>query len=744
VLARGRSSSWARFFDIDWGDPDAPRRLRLPILGAALEEAVAQRDVRIDAHAAEVCCYDTRLPLADGSLGVDPHAFTGEHGSAATLRVLAAQHYELAFWRTAGQELNYRRFFDITDLVGVRVEDGDVFAETHSLVRRLAADGVITGLRIDHIDGLRDPHGYLQRLRREIRGPDGAAVYTIVEKILEHDERLPPEWECEGTTGYEFLTLATGLLIDGGGHERLEQFYQRITGDPKPFGELVREKKLLVIDRLFGSETNALARTFAELAGIGLAHARRSLTELTASMGVYRTYTRSAETRAEDRSRIEEALADAGRRNPDLDLVPIRRAVLLEDSPVTDAALDWVLRWQQFTGPVMAKGFEDTALYCHNALLAANEVGSDPRRVAVAADELHALLEERRRQSPQSLNATATHDTKRGEDTRARIAVLSEVADEWRPRLRSWVREGEAWKAEIADDEDTSVPDADVDSLLYQTLVGAWPLTGADADFTDRIKAYMTKAVREAKEQTSWRRPDEDYEQALARFIDTLMEEFGRAGLAEDVARFATRVAPHGAINSLAQMLLKVTAPGIPDLYQGTELWSLTLVDPDNRQPVDFARRRQLGDALGPLLETPQPAAIGELMRSWQDGRIKLLLTGLALRCRARHAAVFDRGACIPVATDGQRAAHIVAFARELDDNACITVLPRWTTRLPGGGGGLATGAAAWGDTTLLPGEARRGTWRNALTGERLEVRDDRVAIADVLNTLPLALLERV
>ncbi|MGH7465983.1 MAG: malto-oligosyltrehalose synthase, partial [Longimicrobiales bacterium] len=344
----------------------------------------------------------------------------------------------------------------------------------------------------------------------------------------------------------------------------------------------------------------------------------------------------------------------------------------------------------------MAKGFEDTALYCHNALLAANDVGSDPANPCMSPSELAAGLLRRRSASALSLNATATHDTKRGEDTRARIAVLSEMAEEWRRRLRRWMREGDDWKNDVAEEEETVAPSADVQSLLYQTLLGAWPLRDVDGAFRDRIKAYMKKAVREAKEQTSWRRPDEDYEQALGGFIERLMAEFGREGVAEDVGAFAGRLAPHGALNSIAQMLLKVTAPGIPDFYQGTELWALTLVDPDNRAKVDYDERRRRLDDIIHVRDTPDGEIARDLLMSWDDGRIKLLLTALALRFRATHRDVFEQGEVIELVAAGSNADHVFAFARRYGDRACITVLPRWTTAL---GDGASIDAEIWGDT---------------------------------------------
>ena len=748
VLEHGRRSRFARFFDIDWDAGGG--RLRLPILGDTRDAVIERGEISIDPDAGELVYFDTRLPLAPGSRAAAAKMPSGTVQGDVIREVLGHQNYELAFWDTAAREMNYRRFFDIADRAAVRVEDPEVFDATHSLIRTLAADGVITGLRIDHIDGLRDPADYLRMLRRKVRGPGGEPVYTVVEKILERAERIPDDWHCEGTTGYEFLNLATGLLVEPDGYSRLEEFYTRLSGDTTPFDELAREKKLLVMGRLFGSEVSGLARSLAALTGLPEQDARQALIEVTASMSVYRSYIRGRAITGTDRARIEAAVADARRRNPDAaaSIDAMRRIVLLEAAPISDAKLDWVMRWQQLTGPVMAKGFEDTALYCHNVLLAANDVGSDPACPAITIPELHDMLAERRHRSPHSLNATATHDTKRGEDTRARIAVLSEMPAEWRRHLRRWTQEGEEWKAEIADEfeDDVATPDADVDSLLYQTLVGAWPIAsaheqhGADEPFTLRIREYMTKAVREAKQQTSWRRPDEDFEQALDSFIERIMAEFGREGLADEVAAFARRVAPHGAVNSLAQMLLRITSPGIPDTYQGTELWSFTLVDPDNRAPVDYNERRRLLDDLGDLADSPRPEDVRALLDSWHDGRIKLLFTTLALRCRARNDDVFNHGSFVPLQAEGARAENVLAFARILDGKGCVTVVPRWTTQLRGPG--ELPRADAWADTTLALPDERSGRWRNVLTGEDLPADGGRLHLQQVFDAVPFALLE--
>ncbi|HEX2168038.1 MAG TPA: malto-oligosyltrehalose synthase [Longimicrobiales bacterium] len=730
VLQHGRDSAYASFFDIDWGTEAEPSRLVLPVLGDTLDAVLERGEIRIDADAGRVVYHSVELPLAPGS------------GSGGVREVLSSQHYKLAHWRTASEHMTYRRFFDITELAGVRVEDEEVFRATHSLIRDLASEGTITGLRIDHIDGLADPAAYLQSLRAYVRSPDGEPLFTVVEKILESSESLPADWACEGTTGYEFLSLATALLIEPAGLARIDTFYRRISGDTRQFHELAREKKLLVMERLLGGELEAISRRLSELTGIGYGTARRAVAEVTASMSVYRTYTRDENVSATDRRRVAEAVSDALPRTKDRDLQQaiesVKRVALLEHDGSTAAQLEWVTRWQQFTGPVMAKGYEDTALYCHNALLAANDVGTDPAHPCLSASELAAALVRRSGAGALSLNATATHDTKRGEDTRARIAVLSELPDEWRSRLRRWIRQGDEWKNEVAEEEETVAPSADVESLLYQTLLGAWPLDGVDDAFRERIKAYMTKAVREAKEQTSWRRPDEDYEKALGGFIELLMAEFGREGLAEDVGALAHRLAPHGALNSLAQLILKATAPGIPDIYQGTELWSNTLVDPDNRARVDFGTRQHMFEQIAAIRDTPDPAEIRTLLESWKDGRIKLLLTAVALRFRAAHRDVFEMGDVMALSTTGSQADHIFAFARVRGSRACIIALPRWTAAL---GDSVAIDPEVWGDTAVeLPPHLRR-TWHNAITGETCS-SEGALPAATLFQSVPFALLE--
>lgn len=750
VLRHGRDSRWAFFFDIDWGSEASPNRLLLPLLGGTLDEVLQRGELRLERTAEDewsIAYFEQRLPVATERCAPEQlatcAAAAADQQPALLRDILERQHYQLEHWQVASQRLGYRRFFDITGLAGVRVEEEAVFAATHSLILELVRAEVAAGLRVDHVDGLRDPVGYLERLH------DHTDAYVVVEKILERDEPLP-SWPIQGTTGYEVLNLINGLFIDAAGFAHLKQAYHRLTGDATEFADVVHAKKKLVMDRLFAGERAALAERLRPLVGdeFGGNEVTRALTELTAAMPVYRTYTRAADVSAVDRAAVETAFAGLARHAPDLPprlVSRLREVVLLEHDQYEDA-LEFVLRWQQFSGPVMAKGFEDTALYVYTPLISANEVGGSPAHAALDAAEFHARMQQRARDWPHALSATATHDTKRGEDTRARINVLSEDAEEWSRRFRGWMRRSEDHKEEVAAaaglDEDSPVPNAKEESLLYQTLIGTWPVAEeADDRFVDRIKAYMQKALREGKETTSWRRPDEDYETALAAFVEGLLEELRMPSVYREIELFARRTAWHGALNSLAQTLLKITCPGVPDFYQGTELWAFTLVDPDNRAPVDYDERRARLAALAPLLASPRPEDVRALLREWATGDIKLYITAAALRFRREHAVLFRTGAYLPLESTGSRAANVVSYARTTEDDAAICVIPRLAAALSQPG--ELPDAAAWGDTRIvLPAKLQGRELTDALTGRRFPPGHP-LSVAEVLHSSPVALLGR-
>jgi (1->4)-alpha-D-glucan 1-alpha-D-glucosylmutase len=667
--------------------------------------------------------------------------------------LLERQAYRLAFWRVSLSRLNYRRFFTVSELIGVRVEDPEVFEATHALLLRLAAEGRVTGFRIDHIDGLRDPEEYLSRLRARLEAVGAPDLFLVVEKILARDEGLPPSWPVDGTTGYEFAREAVGILCDPEGVERMRQAYALRTGETRAPGEIGRATKKRIIVTRLAAELRSLGRTLRRLAaGAGMdlpeENLSRALVEVTSGLGVYRSYVRAAPVREADRARIKDAV-DRARRAAGETIAPsleflsrVLRLDFPEHLPPSrrEEWLAFVLRWQQFTPPAMAKGVEDTAFYRFHALLCLNEVGSDGE--ASSEDGFHAFQAERLAAFRGSLNATSTHDTKRSEDIRARIAVLSEIPDEWERRLERW----SSWNAGLRSvEKGGAVPDPSAETLLYQTLLGAWPLEepgGEISAFRDRLDAFLVKAAREGKRHSSWIDPDLEYERALTAFARAILEP-SSGPFRADFLDFQARVAVHGAIGSLSLVLLKVLCPGVPDVYQGTEIWDFSLVDPDNRRAVDFGRRRALLEDLDVSERQDRRALLEDLRGRWKDGRIKLYLLSRALRFRRRHALLLRDGSYLPLRARGRRGEHVLAFARRLGGEAAVAIVPRWTTRLttPESGFGRLDLAGA---RLPLP-VAMPGRWRNVLTGRDVAARDAgngaELDVAEALEAFPVALL---
>ncbi len=717
VLARGRSSRFARVFDIDWRAGEGV--LVLPVLGAPLADVLARGELRVERRGrrAWLRYHEQRFPLAPETSV--PRRRTPE----AMARLLDAQHYRLVDWREPG---NYRRFFDITDLIAVRVEDPTVFALTHRLIGSLARSGAVTSLRVDHIDGLRDPEAYLRRLARTTGTP------VVVEKILGPGEEPVREWTCAGDTGYAFLVALTGVFVDPTGLRRLSRIAGRFTGERRDPAREAVACKARAMRELFGAETDALARSLHAIArrsgrrDLSSAAIRDALVEITAHLEVYRTYQRRGRTDRADARRIR-AAARAARADGDRALRSalgfVERVLLQREEGAAAAAFRVVERWQQLSGPVMAKGVEDTASYRSVALLARSEVGAHPGSAPGGVAAFHALNRARLARWPGSLSATSTHDTKRSEDVRARLAVLAEVPDRWERALRRWRRLNARHRT--GDD-----PDAHEELVLYQTLVGAWPAAGSPGrGFAQRIQDAMHKAAREAKRRTSWRNPDADYERALRTFVGRVL---AHRRFLDELRRFVDEIAPAGALYALGQVVLKVAAPGIPDFYQGTEGWHHRLVDPDNRAPVDFAERERLLADLDARADSP--ALIEELLETWRDGRIKLYVTKQSLRVRAADPDLFLHGAYLPVTVRGD---PVCAFARRRQGRWALAVVPR----LAGARGGPPLGRAAWGGATLaLPARAP-GTWTDAFTGREVRARGGRLALADVFGAFPVALL---
>ena len=718
VLARGRGSAYADYFDIDW----ASGRILVPVLGDRLAAVLDAGEISL-AHAEgtyRVRYYEHVFPVADGTLsvaGVDPDGdprqvtaqVTGDRQRLAAL--LDAQHYELGYWRRANSELDYRRFFDIDTLGGVRVEDPEVFEATHRRILDLVAESAVDGLRIDHPDGLRDPADYLTRLASAVDDD----TWIVIEKILEPGERPREDWPIAGTVGYEFCNLVLGLLVDPRAEAPLTDLEVAVTGGHRHLDADVSIGKRLALTELLNVEVERLTGWLHATApqDVDRERLREAIVETAVSFPVYRTYI-DADADAEpvvspsDAGYVEQAIAAARARRDDLsDVLDLLADVLLRRR-TGPAATEVVMRFQQLTGPAMAKGVEDTALYRYTRFVALNEVGGDPDRFGVEVGAFHAANEERLRLWPDTMLTTSTHDTKRSEDVRARLAVISEQADTWVAAVMRW-RE---MNAPLRRDDG---PSPTLEYLIYQTLVGTWPISA------ERLTDYLLKAAREQKAETSWLHPDEEYEAAATAFATALLEP---GPFRDDLDAFVAAIREPGWINGCTQTLCKLTVPGVPDLYQGSELWDLSLVDPDNRRPVDFALRRRLLDELA----DPPPAT--EIWARADEGLPKLWVTHAALRVRARHPDAFDTtGSYEPLYADGPRADHAVAFAR---GDEVVTVVPRLVTHL-----GERFGAWDWGDTVLVLPDGR---WHNVIDGA---VHAGSVPVADLLSTFPVALLER-
>ena len=722
----------------------------------------------------------------------------GEPASFDRLHVLLEeQAYRLAFWRVSGEEINYRRFFDVNDLVGLRMEDARVFAETHRLMRRLLSGGLVSGLRIDHPDGLLNPVQYFARLQRlyaasRCFGPDPAGpagkngieleikeaflerqndhaaptpLYLLVEKILERGEQLP-NWPVDGTVGYDFTNLVNGILIDQRNERHFTSLYERVVGGAVNPKRIVYESKKQVMYKALSSEVNVLTHLLDRIS----MHDRRArdltrsvlrnvIREAIACFPVYRTYIDERGNISEtDRRFIELAIEKAKRLNPDI--APafdfLQNVLLLQGTDEGPTVygfrrqLYFTLKFQQLTGPIMAKGLEDTTCYAYNRFVSVNEVGGSPAEFGISLDEFHHGNELRAQFWPHSMLTTSTHDTKRSEDVRARLDVLSEMPRQWSAAVMKWRRLNRARKIRIADGR--LVPDNNEEYLMYQTIVGTlpmyWQSGNEHAEFIGRIQQYMEKAVQEAKVNLSWLDPNPTYVDAVKEFVSRILSP-GPRGKAnafhESLLKFMPVVKFFGAINSLTQTLLKLTCPGVPDIYQGQELWDFSLVDPDNRRPVDFDMRQQFLDSMlsqqhrndGNAL-----ASIHEMLRNYQDGRIKLWLTQKLLRLRQNHPALFRNGSYVPLAAQGSRRDHVVAYARKHAGEFVLAAAPRLSFTLMRGTEAPPV-SAAWHDTLLHVGpEFASSSLRNVLTGEHVPVRDGYTLLcSDLFAHLPLVVL---
>ncbi len=661
--------------------------------------------------------------------------------------LLNEQRFRLAFWKVAAEEINYKRFFTINELISVRVDIGEVFDYTHSLLLRLLDEKKFHGFRVDHVDGLYDPAGYLKRLRDRA----GGDCYIVIEKILELEENIPLDWPVQGATGYDFMNFVNGLFCDGENEAAFDRIYADFTGIRESYRDLEYEKKRLIIESHLYGDIDNLAGLMREVSAgyrhgndITLPLLRSALIEVMARFPVYRTYVGSEVDRTADAEYIRTAVREAVRSRPDLtnELRYIETFLLIAFgiSLSDEAKRKWMhalRRFQQYTVPLMAKGVEDTVLYNYNRLLSLNEVGGNPYRFGITPDEFHAFNLTRAEFWPAALNATATHDTKRGEDVRARINVLSEIPEEWAENVRQWSRLNSKVRKRV---RGKVVPDANEEYFLYQTLIGAFPFNPDEyPSFRDRVREYIRKSSREAKVHSAWFDPDTAFEEAFISFVEAVLRPGEDNRFLKEFLPFQKKIAGYGVWNSLSQTLLKITAPGVPDFYRGTELWDLNLVDPDNRRPVDFERRKFFLGDIRIKGERDMNGLIGELLGAHEDGRVKAFLIQRALRARNDQPDLFLKGAYLPLQTGGSHGGNLVAFARRLDTHWAVVIVPRLLTGLVGEGA-FPLGREIWENTRIiLPGESPE-FWRNAVTGEEFGAGKS-ISAATTLKRFPGALL---
>jgi (1->4)-alpha-D-glucan 1-alpha-D-glucosylmutase len=688
--------------------------------------------------------------------------------------LISSQAYRLAYWRVAAEEINYRRFFDINQLAAIRIEDSQVFHTVHSFVLDLLGKHAITGLRIDHVDGLYDPRGYLtqwqQWVQKELgwsQDTQGRSLFLLVEKILGKGETLCEDWPIHGTSGYEFLALVNNVFVDTSHRRAFDDLYTKFIKDRISLEHLVYENKKIIMTSSMASEINALGhqlnilseknRRSRDFTLISLIHTIR---EIIACFPVYRTYvTPNPKEHVTDRDRayIRLAVTMAKRKNPATNTLVfdfVRDLLLkgLDDS----AQLHWqdvhpfVMKFQQTTSPVTAKGVEDTTFYIYNRLISLNEVGSEPSQFGVTLPAFHERMRERQERWPSSLSTTSTHDTKRSEDIRARINVLSEMPKEWKASSTRWHRLNKKKKRVI---EEQAVPHKNEEYLLYQTLIGAWPLTPMNDEeyetFLDRIKAYITKALREAKIHTSWINPNEAYEQETRNFIQRILDRKKPNPFLEDFRRFQEKIAYWGMVNGLSQVAIKVLAPGIPDFYQGMEIWNFTLVDPDNRNRINYETHKAILGELKTHQLPLSPIELWPLLEQWQDSRIKLYVTMSLLNYRKHYPQLFEQGDYKPLEPFGEKSEHICGFQRQLGNHAIMVMVPRFPSKIFQFPPMKGEESVNWGQTSIpLTAPSSCQQWTNILTGEILmnHATDQGAALSakDIFQHCPIAILEHI
>jgi (1->4)-alpha-D-glucan 1-alpha-D-glucosylmutase len=738
----------------------------LPARQETSTERMIERNRDKEIHKRRLADLCARSPQVAACVEEAVRAMNGTPQDSASFEqlheLIKAQTFRLANWRVASDDINYRRFFDTNDLAGIRMENEAVFQATHRLILDFVTQGKVDGLRVDHPDGLYDPAQYFDRLKKALaeatpksESAAGESRYVVIEKILTGSERLPAEWPVCGTTGYDFSNLVNSLYVDPSAAKRFERIYRNFTGNESTFDDLAYRCRKLIIRVALASELNMLANKLARIAlskrttcDFTLNSLRDALTEVVANFPVYRTYATSSGISENDAEYIHRAVALAKWRSPaaDTSVFDFVREVLLtriaegQDAAYREAVIGFAMKFQQFTSPVMAKGLEDTAFYRYNRLVSVNDVGGDLHRFGILTAEFHKANQERLRDWPHTMLATSTHDSKRSEDVRARIDALSEIPGLWRLRVRDWRRFNRVHRNSV---NGKTAPSANDEYLLYQTLIGAWPPqpSGVENDwknFRERIENYMLKAMREAKQNTSWINQNSEYETAVSSFVKAVLNPDEQNQFMKDFVPFQRRVARVGLWNSLSQTLLKLTCPGVPDIYQGNDLWDFSLVDPDNRRPVDYPYRQKAFESIRRMSSTPDTTSAAELLQTAEDGRLKLYIAWKTLCLRKEYPELFQSGEYIPLEVQGGKADHALGFIRRLEKTSVLVVVPRLVASLLNQTDLPPIGPDVWADTcVVLPRCGCSVAYQNMFTGELLTPRNlgDR-GLIDMSNAL--------
>jgi (1->4)-alpha-D-glucan 1-alpha-D-glucosylmutase len=739
VLQNGQGSRYSKFFDVDWNHP-SPKlngRILAPFLGKELSECIKQGEITLafDGGVFKIKYAGLEFPVNRKS---DQKLFQEKEAEQTVKRynsnpellagLLSEQFYALTFWKDALREINYRRFFDILDLIGVRIEEQAVFEETQRLALNLLLSGKISGLRVDHIDGLHDPEKYLQTLCNHNQD-----AYLLVEKILTNNETLPETWPIQGSTGYDFINQVNGLFVKQENEAAIDDLYKGITGNTQNFSDQLFESKQNVVNDYFLGDINNLARLITQTARkLGQNQfdpdkMPNAVATLIACFPVYRTYL-NPKNQTDTKDHFKEALKQAKHRKPEYTSELDTIEDFLHQSEVNSDALGTIMKIQQFTGAAMAKGLEDTTFYRYCRFLSLNEVGGDPSKFGSSIEEFHDFNLSRQTRWPLTLNASSTHDTKRGEDARARLNVLSEMPQELKTHVYKWMQVNNKHKI-IFNGE--SVPDCNEEYMIYQTLLGAYPFEEKEKqEFTQRAADYVVKALREAKTHTSWLNPNQQYEKAAQKFIQESLKD---PDFLEDFLPFQKQISHYGVYNTLSQTLLKITCPGVPDFYQGSELWNLSMVDPDNRRPVDYQKRQQFLEEVSRI----RPSGARGLLKDYTSGKAKLYLIFKALQVRRRFKNLFEEGAYLPLPVEGCLKGHVFAFMRKKQGKFVVVVVPRFLVELLENPN---LWEVDWKDTAVkLPTDAP-STWKEALTVSSVQ-GSNVLLVGKVLEGFPVALL---